>query len=65
MPQFEFFHTFLLSVDVVFDQRNKNQNKCMEKFKIYLDAFVCGYMPQIFVFGSSLVTLKFSIHNFF
>ena len=34
MLQFEFFHTFLLSVDVVFDRRNENQNKCMEKFKM-------------------------------
>ena len=33
MPQFEFFHTFLLSVDVVFDRRNENQNKCIEKIQ--------------------------------
>ena len=28
-----------------------------------IDAFVCSYMPQIFAFSSSLLTLKFSIHN--
>ena len=37
----------------------------MEKFKLRLDVFVCGHMPQILVFGFSLVTLEFSIHNFF
>ena len=37
----------------------------MEKFKLQLDAFVCGYMPKILVFSSSFITLKFSIHNDF
>ena len=37
----------------------------MEKFKLRLDVFVCGYTPKIWAFSSSLVTLKFSIHNDF
>ena len=39
--------------------------KCMEKFKLWLNAIVCGYMPQILVFSFPLVTLEFSIHNLF
>ena len=39
--------------------------KCMEKFKLWLVAFVCGCMPQILVFSFSLGTVKSSIHNFF
>ena len=39
--------------------------KCMEQFKLWLDAFVCCYMPKILAFSSSHVTLKFSVHNFF
>ena len=35
----------------------------MEKIKLWLDALVCDYMPQILEFSFSLVTLKFSIHN--
>ena len=37
----------------------------MEKFKLWLDTLVCGYMPQILAFSFSLVTLKFSIYNVF
>ena len=39
--------------------------KCMKKFKLYLDTFVYGSMPQILTFSSSLVTLNFSFHRFF
>ena len=35
------------------------------KLKLWLVAFVCGHMPQILAFSSSLITLKFSIHNYF
>ena len=38
--------------------------KCMEKLKLWLEAFVCGYMPQILVFSLPLITSEFSIHNF-
>ena len=37
----------------------------MVKLKLWLDAFVCGYMRQILAFGFSLVTLKFSVDDFF
>ena len=37
----------------------------MGKFKLSLDALVCGYMPKILAFSCSLVTLKFSAHNIF
>ena len=37
----------------------------MEKFKLWLDAFVCGYTPKILAFSSSLVILKVSVHNLF
>ena len=37
----------------------------MEKFKLQLEAFICGYMPQILAFSFSLLRLKFSMHNFF
>ena len=30
-----------------------------------IDAFVCSYMPKILARSSSLVTLKFLVHNFF
>ena len=37
----------------------------MEKFKLWLDAFVCGYINKTLALSSSLVLLKFSVHNFF
>ena len=36
-----------------------------EKFKLWLDAFVCSYMPKILAFNSSLVTLKLSVHHLY
>ena len=39
--------------------------KCMNKFNLELDAFVCGYLPQILLFSFSRVTLKFSFRNTF
>ena len=44
---------------------NWQTENCLEKFKLWLDAFVCGYMPQILALSSSLEILKFSFHNFF
>ena len=32
---------------------------------MYGKVFVCGYIPQILVFSFFLITLEFSIHNFF
>ena len=46
-------------------QQNENQNKCMEKFKLLLDTFVCSYMPQTLAISSSLKTLRFSVHSTF
>ena len=59
----------LLFLYICFDFRcagetQLNAEKCMEKFKLWLDAFVCGYKPKILTFGSCLVTLTFSVHNF-
>ena len=42
-----------------------NNELYMVKLKLWLEAFVCSYMPQILAFSFSLVILKFSIHNFF
>ena len=58
------------TTSVVCHRRNENQNtdniKMYGKIQIVsIDAFVCGYMPQILAFSSSLITPKFSIHNFF
>ena len=37
----------------------------MEKFQLRLDAFVCGYTPKILAISSSVISLKFSVHNFY
>ena len=77
MPKFEAnsrIRTRLVTIwifpDICFGFRSAGETqltteKCMEKFKLWLDAFVYGYMPQILAFSSSLPTLKFSIYNFF
>ena len=63
-------HAFALEVQRTRDLSSTDETqltteKCMEKFKLRLDAFVCGYTPKILAFSSSLVTLKFSIHKDF
>ena len=51
---------------ICFDFRSASQTqltteKCVEKFELRLDVYVCGYMPKLFAFSSFLVTLKFLV----
>ena len=57
------FHTFVLIFIPLVKQLTTE--KCMKKLKLRLDTFVCSYTPKILAFSSSLVPLKFSIHNDF
>ena len=59
--QSEFFHTFPCCL---FHRRNENQNV----LKIQIVNWTLSYVAtclKILAFSSSLVTLKFSFHNFF
>ena len=61
MPKFEacnLMNTKTSSYNFNFRSAGETQlitEKGMEKFKLRLDAFVCGYMPKILEFSSSLV----------